>query len=30
MAVTRTEAFNRFAEPESIPPVAEDGQALTP
>jgi LmbE family N-acetylglucosaminyl deacetylase len=29
-AVTRTEAFNCFAEPEAIPPVAEDGQALIP
>lgn len=29
-AVVRTEAFNCFAEPGSLPPVAEDGQALTP
>jgi LmbE family N-acetylglucosaminyl deacetylase len=29
-AATRNEAFNCFAEPGSIPPVAENGQALTP
>ena len=29
-AASRTEAFHCFAEPGSIPPVAENGQALTP
>ncbi len=29
-ATTRVEAFNCFAEPGSMPPVAEDGRALTP
>lgn len=29
-ATTRAEAFDCFAEPGSLPPVAEDGRALTP